>query len=296
MSFVYAEKSNSSANGGSYPSFAVYSDTRVLLSDPIKLHWSNEQAEAVAIYGMAKTIITSPECCISFAGNNILFVHELMDWFASNTPCTTDALVDAALRIHTSAPDLDQVEFIICTVDDDGEVEISLIKDGAARRGCENAWIGSPDTFAEMQRIRIEALRDGNVAYGGSSRFFEAAIRSGVDDTVGGFSLEARFQSGSFRYADRLHSEAERQKIVRLNETIPLFDTAENGGFTVVLSDWGGEPCLEFPQIGKAILYTRKYRMCQEDIDREELRHFLLPIICETHVGDIVCSECFDIG
>lgn len=85
MSFVYAEKIKNTIEDEQIQGIKIYSDTKVSIEGAVKTNWSEQQRKAIEKYGMCKSIIIDPKCCISFAGNNIyrisfqsrLFINQL---------------------------------------------------------------------------------------------------------------------------------------------------------------------------------------------------------------------------
>ena len=94
-------------------------------------------------------------------------------------------------------------------------------------------------------------------------------------------------------YEDSLYSVVERKVDVGVGESVPIYNSAEKGGYTIVTTSYEGEPLLEFPQIGKAVLYTTKYRFAGKESETEELRYLLLPLLATTEKNQIVCSDSF---
>lgn len=118
MSFIFAEKSKSLT--------AIYSDTKVTFDERSKLNWGEKTRNAMGVYGIIKSIIVRDNCCVSFAGNDVRFVHELLQEVADLGEFSEDQLLDCAWKIHKSAPP-DDIEFIICTADDNDETHITCI-------------------------------------------------------------------------------------------------------------------------------------------------------------------------
>ena len=82
MSFVYAEKSNITEDGKILPITAIYGDTKITLNDRAanKSNWGESTFELVKKYGILKTMIIEPRCCIAFAGNDIMYAHKLLEY------------------------------------------------------------------------------------------------------------------------------------------------------------------------------------------------------------------------
>ena len=292
MSFVYARKYEYEIEGEVRSGFALYCDTKILLEGAIKANWDAKRVELLDKYGIVKSSITCPKCCISYAGNNLRYAYELIRWLDNNGPCEQDSLLDAAFQIHRNASDPDEIEFIISAADENDEIDISVIKEGELKRGLESAWIGSYETFREMQRIALEAAENGRTDWSVRT-CFQGAVESNVDDTVGGFVIGVGYHDGEFVYEESLYSNVERKVSVSAGESIPLYNSAEKGGYTIVTTSYEGEPLLEFPQIGKAVLYTTKYRFAGKESETEELRYFLLPFVVVTEKNQIACSDSF---
>ena len=295
MSFIYAKKYEYEVEGEAHSGFTLYGDTKILLDGAVKANWTPERVDLLEKYGIVKSSITCPKCCISYAGNNLRYAYELIRWLDKNGPCTQDSLLEEALRIHRGASDSNQIEFIICTADEEDEIDISVVKEGELRRGLESAWIGSYKTFREMQRLALEAAGNGDINPFRHTYFLEA-VESNVDDTVGGFVVGVSYRDGGFVYEESLYSVLEREVSVGPGESIPLYNSAEMGGYTIVTSSFEGEPLLEFPQAGKAVLYSTKYRFEGKESETEELRYFLLPFVAVTQKNQIVCSDSFGLA
>ena len=151
MSFVYAEKTTININGEVIPITAIYGDTRITIDDRAanKSNWGENGFKLIQQYGLLKTMIIEPRCCICFAGNEIMYAHKLLEYVFDKKRFTEDDLWNKALEIHQSAPK-DAIEFILCTVDDQEESHIVCIKNGEIYRDCKRAWIGSPSVYQTL--------------------------------------------------------------------------------------------------------------------------------------------------
>lgn len=91
MSFVYAEKIKYTLEDKQIQGIKIYSDTKVSIEGAVKTNWSEQQRKAIEKYGMCKSIIIDPKCCISFAGNNIFLLQKL---FLDRTEILSDELIE----------------------------------------------------------------------------------------------------------------------------------------------------------------------------------------------------------
>lgn len=285
MSFVYAERTEHTFEETIIRSIHVYGDTKLELAGAIKENWPETARHAVLKYGMSKVTIPSPKHCIAFAGNNLQYVLKLFAWMEKHFPFDTGDLVDTAYALHCKAPSRDDIEFIICESDTDPNGRIVCIKEGEIIERAEVAWIGSPLTFREMQRSRLGVTqgdygesRPNNSPKMDSMTAFAHAIRSNVDDSVGGFVINATLRNGTFHFNDYLFTQVYKEQRVGLGENVVLVDTKENGGYTIEASELDGCPCFCFPQIGQALIYTNKHRYQEDKGDNTALRYFYLPM------------------
>lgn len=127
MSFIYAEKNYIQHLDQRFPVTHIYSDTRLVIDEASSLNWNPSTLSAIKKYGIIKSIILGPRCCISFAGNNIAYAHQLLEQLHTWQSFTGKQLIDFAYQIHKSAP-VDDIEFIICLADENDETHITCIK------------------------------------------------------------------------------------------------------------------------------------------------------------------------
>ena len=284
MSFVYAEKTTININGEVIPITAIYGDTRITLDDRAanKSNWGENGFKLIQQYGLLKTMIIEPRCCICFAGNEIMYAHKLLEYVFDKKRFTEDDLWDKALEIHQSAPK-DAIEFILCTVDDQEESHIVCIKNGEIYRDCKRAWIGSPSVYQTLINLYDpDTPLQGQVL--SLSKFQEAIANSG-DNSVGGFCSSIRYDRWmkSFVYAYRLELHVERDQTVRPGDAIILYHPAEAGGFAFEIPESNQEFRLNFLQSNCSLIYTNKYRL-DESISNEHIKHFMLPVLQHANV------------
>lgn len=128
MSFVYAEKIKYTLEDKQIQGIKIYSDTKVSIEGAVKTNWSEQQKKAIEKYGMCKSIIINSRCCISFAGNNIFLLQTLFDQLIKWGKFEINQLIEYAYKIHLSEHK-DDIEFIICYVDDNNDKRIVCIKE-----------------------------------------------------------------------------------------------------------------------------------------------------------------------
>lgn len=123
MSFIYAKKYHEEINGEFFCRTNIFSDTKISLEGTSNCNWGTKTRKVLEKYGLIKSIIISPKCCISFAGNNIAHAHTLLSKLYDMEYFEEDKLVQTALDIHRKAPK-GEIEFIICLADEKNSTEI----------------------------------------------------------------------------------------------------------------------------------------------------------------------------
>lgn len=285
MSFVYAIKHTIEYDGDVLKCTDIYSDTKVSIEGTSKANWGDRTRNQIEKYGLIKAIILSPKCCIAFAGNNISHAHSLFRKLYEIQQFSEEDLLNLALTIHRQAPE-DEIEFIICLADKTNETEIICIKNGEMQRDCTVAWIGSYDAFSCLQKYRFEnpALSDN------FSAAFMYTVEHCGDDSVGGFCVNVGFSNWSkeFLYKARLESVTERAKKLVPGMQIPIGGSAEEGAYTAYYHESNEDVAIEIEQANVTLLYTKKYRMHEEDVLNPDTKHFLLPLVVETDTGKVI--------
>lgn len=289
MSFVYAEKCLLNFDNETIKTLSIYSDTKVSTGEN-RSNWSSKYVKVLDQYGLIKTLILCPTCCISFAGNNILYVTKLLDCFAGKGEFSEELLCQKAFEIHKSAPKND-IEFLICYLCN-GEQHIVCIKEGKMDLDCTHAWIGSQETFCELQKQRMSVL-DNNPEeiQNATSNCFRKAIQETKDDSVGKhifIHTVATSKSNRFIYQYRTESYLDISQFVLPGETIRISGDAAEGAFTVEYLDTTEDVIINIKQADLTILYTRRFRLDQFDTDNPNTRHFLLPIPCRSSTGKVL--------
>ncbi len=284
MSFVYAFKYEAEFDHDICKYTDIYSDTKISLEGTSKYNWGEKTIKAIEKYGMVKSIIIAPKCCISFAGNNIAHAHKLLS-ILYNQQFTKEYLLDLALGIHCAAPD-DDIEFIICLADEDNETELICIKDKKIQRDCSIAWIGSREAFRRVQEFRFKDPGNPKNCFGA----FNYAINHCKDDSVGGFSINVQFDSISkrFIYPFRLETYVEREQKLVSGSQVKITGSAEEGACTIYYHSSNEDVALEIEQANLTLLYTQKYRLDDRDILNPGTKYFLLPIAIRTDSGEVI--------
>lgn len=293
MSFVFAEKRQHNLEAISFMETCVYSDTKITFTGAASGNWCEKQAKLIEQYGMAKSIILSPECCISFAGNKVALANKLIADIYKQQKIEIPEIISMAFNIHTEA-DPDDIEFIICCADVDNATHITCIKGGSIHYDCQHAWIGSSAAFIKLEELFFMG-KESAKSFGQSEEsvsrtsFFTEAIHSCGDDTVGGFTILVSYREDEqrFVYPERVYSVVERQQSIKSGELLTIVDNAERGGFTIHSLESHSDAILELEQINRTIMYTRQYRF-EKDVQNERYRYMMLPILVETSTGLIV--------
>lgn len=285
MSFVYAKKYNEEINGEIFCRTNIFSDTKISLEGTSNCNWGAKTRKVLEKYGLIKSIIISPKCCISFAGNNIAHVHTLLSKLYDMEYFEEDKLVQTALDIHRKAPK-GEIEFIICLADEKNSTEIICVKEGNLYRDCSSAWIGSYDAFYYLRKYQENSATQSESAYSA----FNYAIRSCKDDSVGGFDVIVMFDNNlcEFVYPERLLATYEREQKVKSGALVKIEGTAEEGAYTAHYCESNEDVIITIEQANITLYYTKKYRLQNEDVDNKYTKHFLLPIVIESDTGKII--------
>lgn len=285
MSFVYAVKESIKYDDCVHELTCIYSDTKISIDGTCKTNWGKRTREMIENYGLVKSVIVGPRCCISFAGNNIAYAHRLLYKLFEAKQFEEDELINLAWEIHRIAPKND-IEFIICIADETDKTEIICIKNQSIQRNCPYAWIGSEDAFSHLQKYRMADASHLNSYL----MAFKYAMDCCKDGSVGGFCISVIFSHSShqFEYQERMELAVEREQKVLPGMPIKLVGGAEEGASTLHYypSDLGVE--IQIDQINLTIVYTSKYRLESEDCEKAETKHFLLPIKLRTDSRKVI--------
>lgn len=294
MSFVYVEKRRRITGEHPFTETSVYSDTKITLTGAVSGNWCEKQAKFIQQYGMSKSIIIGPQCCISFAGNNLILANQLIKEIYTRGDAELADIVAMAYSIHSKA-DQDDIEFIICFADEDDTTHIACIKEGKVQEDCQHAWIGSYAAFRKLEELYFAAVENAKknhlpVESIRRDLYFTDAIHSCGDDSVGGFTIPVSYieREHQFVYSERLYSRIERPITLQAGECLPIVDTIERGGFTIHSLKSPTDAYLQIEQINRTIMYTNHIRLTESDLQNERYRFMMLPILCDSSTGRIV--------
>ena len=285
MSFVFAVKHTFEFDGFEKKLTSIYSDTKVSLDGTSKETWGDQTWTLVNKYGLIKSIIVGPKCCVSFAGNNIAHAHKLLSQLYAKGMFSEDELLELAFNIHLNAP-VDEIEFIIAIADEEDETELVCIKDGEMRRNCASAWIGSQRAFSCMQECRLGKPENSKLY----AAAFNHAMRCCRDDSVGGFSIIVQYDSSEkqFIYPCRLESEVVRAQEVLSGMQVNLTGSAEEGACSLYYHPSSEYVAIEISQADLMLLYTKKYRLESKDSFNLHMQRFLLRIVITSDTQTII--------
>ena len=283
MSFIYAEKTVIKFDDQNYPLLHIMGDTRFtpVPGVPNNKNWGKKTFEMLMRYGIVKSMIVGPKCCISFAGNNIAFAHKLLTFVYAGKSFTEDQLLTKALELHLSAKE-NEIEFLICCIDENNEASICCIKDGILKRNCPQAWIGSSTVHKALQSYRNFDTPKAEESF--TSSQFRSAIEKSGDDSVGGYITEIRYDSErcSFVYSERLESHTGQDQIVQPGESIRLYDNATNGGYMVHYYESPQEFFFSIDQGDLTIVYSNLVKYTEPNSINSHTRYFMTPILMRT--------------
>lgn len=290
MSYIYAEKNCILIEDKKIPITHIYSDTKVTLDEASRLNWGTNTYNAINRYGMIKSIILTPRCCVSFAGNNIAYASKLLEQLYELQSFSDEQLYDCALKIHQSAPP-DDIEFIICIADDNDETHIACIKNNTIMFDCLTAWIGSRQAFQKMQEVRIGEVKSREIPVkipsGGA---FKRALQESGDDSVGGFDIVVVYDSNehSFLYTEKIEITMERPQIVEPGKNVRINGTAQEGACAIHYYESSEDVLIEIEQADLSVLYTRKIRM---EAGNTYTKYFLLPVPIRTSTQRVIAVK-----
>lgn len=275
MSFIYAKKEY--LKECKLNSVQILSDTKI---DTMSLNNSktSKTYKTINTYGIIKSLIICPSCCISFAGNNIDKATKLIDSLIENKEFSIDSLMEEAFEIHNTSENINDIEFIICYSDEKNEVHINCIKNGEIEKDVYLAWIG---TYAALKSLQEEVSKGLN-----TFSAFQNVVLGGKIDCVGGLinSVTYNYDQKSFKYQEYTLTAVYREKLYKSNDIIEIVGSKEEGAFQMHMFENMGEVYYEFPQIDRIILFTK---MRYEDDDKK-FPHFLLPILLEASTSKVL--------
>ena len=287
MSFIYAEKGADKVDNQGLPYLFIYGDTKFtpVPGAPNIKNWGKRTFEIVSRYGLVKSMIGAPKCCVSFAGNDISYAHDLLTFVYTEKRCSYEKLLNKALAIHSSVPE-NAIEFLICTVDNAENAHIHCIKNGKLDQDCPQAWIGSPFVHKALQAQRDFSVPKTEQSFSLSQ--FQTAIEKASDDSVGGFITDIRYDynNRTFAYSERLETHTGKDQIVKPGECIRLYDNAADGGYLVHYDESWSMFSLQIDQGDLSIVYTNESKYAEPDSINDHTKYFMLPILKRTSTGE----------
>lgn len=270
MSFVYAEKHDETLD--------IHCDTKIGLDSFAEASFSHEQMELIKKYGIVKTTIICPEICISFAGNNAFLASKLFNQLCEVKSVSVQDIIDMAFQIHLSGNNND-IEFIISSCED-GVLSLHCIKEGVVQRDCQLAWIGSPVAHREFQQLRLK--NNSRKVSDRTSIAFMEIVQGCSDNTVGGFHITAGYIPSlkTMGYKECKTFQTSKPQMVQAGESIRFFMGAKDGGFSFEQIPFSLEDLiLRIDQMEPAILYSRRLRMNDRDMNNPQLFSLMLPML-----------------
>ena len=285
MSFVYAEKTQKEFGQDiSFP-IKIYSDTKTKLIGAYKANWSEQAFKLIERYGFIKCINIGSNMALSFAGNNTAYAHDLLNWMENERKFDEEDAIDKAFEIHNSA-NKDDIEFIICYVDDDNESHIVCIKERQLLKDVPSAWIGSPKAFRKLQEIRFKYGNPTNT----SLSLFQRAVEECKDDSVGGFLICDYYDANEqqFIFQERLEAHGAGSQIIPPGGIIAFNRPSETGDCTIHFIPDPSEVIIEFYQNSTILFYTRRYRYSEIDTNNKHTKHFMLPMLVDASTNKVL--------
>ena len=270
MSFVYAEKGDNSLD--------IHCDTKIELDSFAGASFSLEQIELIRKYGIVKTTLVCPEISISFAGNNIYLASKLFNRLYKKRRFSTKELVDMAYAIHMEG-NINDIEFIIASCDE-GVLSLICIKEHEIHTDCIFAWIGSHVAHREFQEYRIKN-NEGKASDRTNGAFLEI-VQGCSDKSVGGFHITVGYNSveNIIGYKRCKTFQNTNRQIIQPGKTVRFLVDAQEGGFSfeqipVSMDDL----ILRIDQMEPAILYSKRARMTERDMENSQLFSLMLPML-----------------
>ena len=285
MSFVYAEKKLVIDQ----ETITIHCDTKIWLPEDAKVNFSIEEINLIKKYGIVKFSIIGSTMIIAFAGNNIFLAAKLFAQLCELKSFSVEEAIEKAYAIHSSAEYYSDIEFIICSADDN-LLRIDCIKDGSIQKECSSAWLGSYEAFCEFQRLRL-SFTDNEPAEM-TDIAFQSVVEGCKDDSVGLFHISANYRTDlkSFCFNERYEFNSDKELIVKPGENIKFFLDASDGGFS-----YHQYPCnlesliVKIDQMDPMILYSRGHRLSESNNTNPNLFGLMLPMLVKQKTdGEIV--------
>jgi len=275
MSFVYAEKTTIF----NQETITIHCDTKIGVFDDAKANFSVEEIDLVKKYGIVKISILGTSISVAFAGNKIFLAAKLFKQLCELKIFSVEEAIQKAYAIHSNAENYSDIEFIICSADDNF-LRIDCIKDGIIMNDRPSAWLGSYDAFREFQRIRTEDPKKTPAEM--TDTAFQSVIQGCSDDSVGGLYISARYRPDlkCFWYLEKSAFFSDREQIVKPGEYVKFFLDPKDGGFS-----YHQVPCnlesliVKIDQMEPMILYSRAHRTSELESNNKNLFGLMLPML-----------------
>lgn len=291
MSFVYAAKCAETNYNRHHETIQVFSETQIKPNDAAPFKWGKRTLDRVQRYGIVKSMILTPKCCFSFAGNDIRFANVFLERLYSERFCSDEELISLAFAVHQEAGQ-DNIEFLFCIADESDHISITCIKDGRVDYDCHSAWLGSYDTFRELQRLHLEQGQEisWQVIQQAISNCQKYPDKEDGRFNVGGFIVEVIYDSfqHQFLYPERLETWFERDQLVKLGDAIKLLGTAEEGGYTAHYRESPKDFVVYLEQPKITVAFTSKYRLAEENSINPLTSHLMLPIVANAETDQLL--------
>lgn len=224
----------------------VHSDTRVT-----QLFNGEFLRKEPPLSGILKSIIITPEICISFAGN-IDHAHSALEKIFSDQIFDLSHLKILLLCVHVE--ENEEIDFSIATTLGGGQ--LIQIKDGEIKENLQVVWLGEKSAFESYQGRYLDGLKGlENLGADELSKLtndaFEQTLHSEVTQTqsVGDYHISIRTKDDELRYQMKFKIDIGPQeiKIEKPGEwtDIPL-GNAENGSYgeSYLVSETTGKPAI----------------------------------------------------
>ncbi len=217
MSFVFAMKYKER--------IYMFGDTKITFDKDNIINNFGNDVRLIEQIGMLKTIILSDDIALGVAGNNIKLINNAIADICFRDITKTeilDILKDYTLR-KDNPPD-----FVLAYKNE----TIYRISNGEVEER-ENCYIGSKDFFEELQKRRNnQPLCPSKI-----SDKIRNLIKEEFDNTVGGYFTSVLYvkENKKFVYNLYLDSTVTNIGFVPSGGNLPLWDNAQNGGYTFQL-------------------------------------------------------------
>ena len=289
MSFVFAEKVPllDKCIG---ETVRVYCDTKVSPHRTIGAGVSKELQDQLQKYGFIKSTIICPEFCISYAGNDAFLASKLFHKLYEMKTFFREDVLAEAYRVHLAAKDSSDIEFIICSIEEDS-FYIDCIKDHKIHKDVPSAWIGSFKAFSSFQGYRLNSKES---VQSRTASAFKTVVSGCGDDTVGGFPIAVQYYNydKSFEYVEEYGFVSGKEQVVSPGENLNFYTSARDGGMSYRTIPMGvGSVILDIDQMPSSILYSRNHRYDNKVDMGEHLFGIMLPMeIIEDGESGWICK------